>query len=56
MENDGHAYTISAPGSSIASAPASRISHDPFPTVTRPSSTPVRSEMRLRSADVVGSG
>ena len=38
--NDGHAYTISAPGSSSASPAASRMSHDPLPTAIRFCGTP----------------
>ncbi len=56
MENDGHAYTSSAPGSSSASAAASRISHEPLPTATRAGATSLRSAMRRRSADLSGSG
>src|SRR3954469_13199801 len=34
IANDGQAQTISAPGSSIAVAAASGISHEPLPSVT----------------------
>ncbi len=38
-ENDGHEYTISAPGSSSASPAASRMSHEPLPTAIRDTGT-----------------
>src|SRR5215210_9025983 len=45
IENDGQAYTSSAPGSSIASAAARSSSHEPLPTAIRPVGPPVRSEI-----------
>ena len=56
MENDGQACTSSAPGSSSASAAASRISHEPLPTATRAGEMSQRWAIAWRSADFSGSG
>jgi hypothetical protein len=56
IENDGHAYTISAPGSSSASPADIRSSHDPLPTATRPGVVSKRFASALRSRPLSGSG